>query len=214
MNLLPKIAVTAAAVLLLASCGKSSDSTASGSSSKSSSSSASASDTASSPTAAPAGGTKMTGTGYTYSLPDGWTDISTDLKASQPGIDTGGRAAPATPPFTANLNTLTTPSDFKGVPTSSDLDALAKQIKAEVATLSPDAKTLPHIKIDGSPAVHQEGDATSKDAQGKAVKFFLVQYFVVHSGKNYGLTFAFPTDSTAGARDKIVQPVLASFKFS
>ena len=60
----------------------------------------------------------------------------------------------------------------------------------------------------GAPAVHQEGNANSS-----GTKFYLVQYFVIYKGKNYGLTFAFPKSASAGEREKVVQPVLASWKW-
>ncbi|MEP6817816.1 MAG: hypothetical protein ABI873_19935 [Marmoricola sp.] len=204
MNSVPKIAVTALAVLVLASCG----STSTPAKTTKSGSSASASASPSS-TVAPAGGSAMSGTGYTYHLPNAWEDISAQLKRSQPGIDTGGRAKPATPPFTANMNTLTTPSRISGAPSKSDLDALAAQIKQEVATLAPTVATKPQTTIAGAPAVHQEGRANSS-----GTKFYLVQYFAIYKGNNYGLTFAFPSSTNAAGRGRIVEPVLASWKWS
>jgi hypothetical protein len=211
MNSLPKIAATLLAVLVLTSCGKSSDQPKSGGSDDSSPSSSTSESASAGPssTAQPATGKAMTGTGYGYSLPDGWEDITTQLKQNQPGIDTGGRAKPATPPFTANMNTLTTPSKVSGDPSKADLDALAAQIKGEVASLAPTIETKPHFSIGGAPAVHQEGNANSS-----GTKFYLVQYFAIYKGNNYGITFAFPKSTTAGEREKIVQPVLASWKWS
>ena len=211
MNSVPKIAVTLLAVLVLTSCGKSSDEPKTDAS-KDSSPSSSTSESASagpSATAQPATGKAMKGTGYGYNLPAGWEDITTQLKQNQPGIDTGGRAKPATPPFTANMNTLTTPSRVSGEPSKADLDALAAQIKGEVASLAPNIETKPHFSIGGAPAVHQEGDANSS-----GTKFYLVQYFAVYKGNNYGITFAFPKGLSAGEREKFVQPVLASWKWS
>jgi hypothetical protein len=211
MNSVPKIAATLLAVLVLASCGKSSDEPKSGSSSDISSPAASASESLSagpSSTAKPSTGKAMAGTGYVYNLPQGWEDITAQLKQNQPSIDTGGRAKPATPPFTANMNTLTTPSKVSGAPTADDLDALAAQIRGEVKTLAPKIQTRPHVTIAGAPAVHQEGDANSS-----GTKFYLVQYFAIHKNKNYGLTFAFPKGASAGEREKVVQPVLASWKW-
>lgn len=210
MNLLPKIAVTALAVLVLASCGKASTDNKDTKDDKSTSPSASSSPSESpSSTVAPAAGIAMSGTGYGYHLPDAWEDISAQLKQSQPGIDTGGRAKPATPPFTANMNTLTTPSQISGEPSDSDLDALAAQIKQEVASLAPTVQTKEHTTIAGAPAVHQEGDANSS-----GTKFYLVQYFAVYNGNNYGVTFAFPSGTNETARTKIIEPVLASWKWS
>ena len=211
MNVLPKIAATALAVLLLASCGKTAGD-ASKNATTSSSPSAAASDPASaapSSTAAPASGKAMTGTGYSYNLPSAWDDITSQLKSNQPSIDTGGRAKPPTPPFTANMNTLTTPSKISGDPSNADLDALAAQIKGEVATIAPSIVTKPHFSIAGAPAVHQEGAANSS-----GTKFYLVQYFAVYKGDNYGITFAFPTSTSAADRDKVVLPVLSSWKWS
>jgi hypothetical protein len=210
MNSVPKIAATLLAILVLASCGKSSDEPKS-SGSDVSSPSASASDPLSagpSSTANPSTGKAMAGTGYEYNLPKGWEDITAQLKQNQPGIDTGGRAKPATPPFTANLNTLTTPSKVSGEPAEDDLDALAAQIKGEVASLAPNIQTKPHVTIAGAPAVHQEGDANSS-----GTKFYLVQYFAIHKASNYGLTFAFRKGTSPAEREKIVQPVLASWKW-
>lgn len=211
MNALPKIAATGLAVLLLASCGTSSGDASKATTTKTSPSaspSASAS-AAPSSTAAPASGKAMTGTGYSYNLPTSWEDISAQLKSNQPGIDTGGRAKPATPPFTANMNTLTTPSKISGNPSNADLDALAAQIKGEVATLAPKIVTEPRFSIAGAPAVHQEGAANSS-----GTKFYLVQYFAVYKGNNYGITFAFPSSTSAADRERVVQPVLSSWKWS
>jgi hypothetical protein len=210
MNSVPKIAATLLAVLVLASCGKSSDEPkSSGAKVSSPTASASASLSAGpSSTAKPSTGKAMSGSGYVYNLPKGWEDITSQLKQNQPGIDTGGRARPATPPFTANMNTLTTPSKVTGSPTATDLDALAAQIKGEVKSLAPTIQTRPHVTIAGAPAVHQEGNANSS-----GTKFYLVQYFAIHKGNNYGLTFAFPKKDTAAEREKVVQPVLASWKW-
>lgn len=212
MNFLPKIAVTALAILVLASCGKASTNDSKGDSTKSDSASASASESASespSSTVDPAGGLAMRGTGYGYNLPKGWEDISAQLKKSQPGIDTGGRQKPATPPFTSNMNTLTTPSQISGSPSDSDLDGLAAQIKQEVASLAPKVETKEHTTIAGAPAVHQEGEANSG-----GTKFFLVQYFAVYNGNNYGVTFAFASGTSEANRTKTIEPVLASWKWS
>lgn len=210
MNLLPKIAATALAVLVLASCGKASTDGKKADSPKSESPSASASTTPSqTSTATPASGIAMKGTGYAYHLPKAWEDITAQLKQSQPGIDTGGRAKPATPPFTSNMNTLTTPSQISGKPSDKDLDGLAAQIKQEVASLAPNVETKEHTSIAGAPAVHQEGQANSG-----GTKFFLVQYFAVYNGNNYGVTFAFPSGTTEADRTKIVEPVLASWTWS
>jgi hypothetical protein len=210
MNFLPKIAITALAVLVLASCGKASTDDGKADSSKTPSPSASASETPSNTsTATPAGGIAMKGTGYGYNLPKSWEDITAQLKSSQPGIDTGGRAKPATPPFTSNMNTLTTPSQISGTPSDKDLQGLAAQIKQEVASLAPKVVTKPNTTIAGAPAVHQEGEANSG-----GTKFFLVQYFAVYNGNNYGVTFAFPKGTSDADRTKVVEPVLASWKWS
>jgi hypothetical protein len=210
MNSVPKIAATLLAVLVLASCGKSSDEPKSGSSDVSSPAASPSESLSAGPssTAKPSTGKAMAGTGYVYNLPQGWEDITAQLKQNQPGIDTGGRAKPATPPFTANMNTLNTPSKVSGQPTKDDLDALSAQIKGEVKSLAPKIQTKPNVTIAGAPAVHQEGDANSS-----GTKFYLVQYFVIYKNNNYGLTFAFPKSASAGAREKIVQPVLASWKW-
>jgi len=210
MNTVPKIAATLLAVLVLVSCGKSSDEPKSSGNSVSPPS-ASASESLSagpSSTANPSTGKAMAGPDYGYNLPKGWEDITAQLKQNQPGIDSGGRARPATPPFTANMNTLSTPSKVSGDPTEEDLDTLATQIKGEVKSLAPNIRTKQHVTIAGAPAVHQEGNANSS-----GTKFYLVQYFVIYKGKNYGLTFAFPKSASAGEREKVVQPVLASWKW-
>ena len=211
MSFLPKIAATLLVVLVLSSCGKSSDEP-KGDSSKVSSPSPSDSPSLSagpSSTAAPSTGKAMSGTGYGYKLPKGWEDITSQLKQNQPGIDTGGRAKPATPPFTANMNTLTTPSKVTGDPSEDDLSALASQIKAEVNSLAPNIVTKSNVTIAGAPAVHQEGPANSS-----GTKFYLVQYFAIHEGNNYGLTFAFRKKDSAAEREKVIQPVLASWKWT
>ena len=106
------------------------------------------------------------------------------------------------------MNTLSTPSKVSGDPTEEDLDTLATQIKGEVKSLAPNIRTKQHVTIAGAPAVHQEGNANSS-----GTKFYLVQYFAIHKGNNYGLTFAFRKKDSAAEREKVVQPVLASWKW-
>lgn len=192
------------AVLLptLAACGGSDD-TAKKSEAKSTSSYPKISGT-------PATGTTIKGTGYTYKLPTDWQDITSQLKANQPGIDSGGRATPPTDPFTTNLNTLTTPNQVKGeTPTKAELSEVATQIKQEIAPLSPSAKRVSTVSVDGVPTVRQEGAASSNGA-----KFYIAQCWLVTKGSSYGFTFAFPTSTASASRDKLIGSVLSSVKFS
>lgn len=156
--------------------------------------------------ARPATGTSLKGTGYTYKLPTGWQDITSQLKATQPGIDSGGRATPPTDPFTANLNTLTTPNQIEtSKPTTAQLKQVAAEIKSEIAPLSPTIKQLSPVSVDGVPTLRQEGPASNSGA-----KFYIEQYWLVTAGSSFGFTFAFPTSASAGDRDKVVESVLAS----
>lgn len=192
-------ALVVALVPTLAACGGSDDKD-----------SGSGSSTASYPKidAQPATGKSVEGTGYSYKLPNGWEDITSQLKATQPGVDSGGRATPPTDPFTANLNTLTTPNQVQDArPSLDDLKVVAAQIKKEIAPLSPDAKLLSPVSVDGVPTVRQEGPANNSGA-----KFYLEQYWMVTPGSSYGFTFAFPRSTSSAERDKVVGSVLASVK--
>lgn len=160
--------------------------------------------------ATPAAGTSIKGTGYTYKLPADWQDITSQLKASQPGIDSGGRSTPPTDPFTANLNTLTTPNQVAAsTPTKAELAEVAAQIKQEITPLAPSIKQLDPVTVDGVTTVRQEGAASNSGA-----KFYIEQFWLVAKGSSYGFTFAFPTSTPAAQRDTVTESVLASVKFA
>ncbi|GGF40202.1 hypothetical protein GCM10011519_12340 [Marmoricola endophyticus] len=154
----------------------------------------------------PATGDAVKANGYTYRLPKGWTVITSQLKAANPGIDSGGRATEPVSRFMSSINTITSPNEVQaGAPTTAQLKAVATQIRSELVPISPQVKQLSPVSVDGVPTVRQEGRASNETGP-----FYVMQYWLVSQGSSFGFTFAFPEDSSKADRDKVVTSVLSS----
>ncbi len=210
MPMTPKLAACAAVLLMLvvSGCGKDDAKASTKTTPSSSASQLLPGGGPSTSSASPATGPALEGTGYTLKLPDGWSDITKAEQASEPKIDVAGRSDEKGKDYTSNLNVVTTDSKITGTPTRAELNVLANQTRAEILPAVAKPATLQLASLGGSPAVHQEGSAVYGQ-----VPYYLVQYSTIRDGKNYVVTFTFPTGVDSKDRDAVVDPVLASFSF-
>lgn len=152
-------------------------------------------------------GSAITGEGYRYELPDGWTERTDDLKEFNERITSGGSAAEATDGFTSNVNLIASPgmgTTFAGKP-----DALFAQVKSEDAKLVPDLAREDDTELDGAEAVVATGTASTQGTE-----YNLTQVAAEHDGDLYLLSFSFAASAPDTDRQDAIDAVLDSWKWS
>ena len=167
----------------------------------------SASAPSSSPDPAPRSGNTrhIEGTGYAFTAPVGWRDVTEKLKGTSLGVD---RAAASTRPmggFADNVNVVIAGG---GQATPAQLDAAAQQIKQAMRASAPAYRILPRTSVAGTPAAHLAGMRT----QGKT-RYWLEQYVVVRSEAGYVISFSFSPVTPPARRQQLVRAILAHWSW-
>lgn len=202
-RLVPALVPLAVASLMLTACGDADDkddttpSARAGDAAESSSASDDPDDTGST-------GGDVTGDGYAFDAPDGWIDITDEVKANAPQVDQAvGEPAAEIDGARDNINVVVTPSGGTTVEGYEELapDALAFMI--------PELEILPRRSIAGEEAAHVAGEATSGGAT-----FFMEQFAVTVDGDLFAITFTHDNALSPAQRDAVVDPVLASWEWS
>lgn len=114
-------------------------------------------------------GEGVSGEIYTYAIPDGWQDASSDPSFAQ--ADTAVRSAEPVDDFLTNVNVVVTPA--QGV---TDVQSLREQFASElqeVAQVTPEA--LPDATIDGVAALAQRGRFTTQGVDVTAVQYLTIR---------------------------------------
>lgn len=151
----------------------------------------------------PAPGAKVKGADYSYTIPKEWKEITQEAKKIQPSVDTAAGEAQQTDTFRDNVNV-----GFNKAP-GATLEQLEASVPQQLKQLAPKVKTLDHVVIDGQEAIHHRGVAALKNT-----KYFLEQFATVDDdGKVMIITFSFSPDVKAAERDKVINGVLAGWKF-
>lgn len=149
----------------------------------------------------PAGGSTITGTGYEYSVPEGWGDpgevsgFSPDSIAADLTDDDG---------FADNVNVILSPA---GLVTPEQVESAGVgELQSAGAT---DVTVDPRVEVGGSESAHLSATFSSGGAS-----YLIEQYYVSDAAQTYVVTFSFsPTVSTAD-RAAVTDPVLASWTFT
>lgn len=136
------------------------------------------------------------GEGYTYTIPDGWEDVSDEPVSAQ--ADSAVRVADSGGAFGTNVNVIVTPSG--GV---TDIETLREQFQQQIEGMV-DSKVEPveDITIAGEPAI---GQTASREQAGETLIF--TQYFVAHEDNIYAVTLTAPdadADNGRAALDSIL----------
>lgn len=201
MHSLPRraAALTMLATLTLSACGGS-DSGSDGDSPKKSDKSSAAPGF----DAEPADGKTLKGTDYTYSVPDGW-DVPKEKPAGfdfdSLAVDTKDKDG-----FTDNINVLRQDPAPAGLTDKQLGDELGKQLTAQGAK---DVEVQSAVTIDGDPASHI---SSSQDLNGN--KNLTEQYYTLHDGALYVVTFSHSMDASREDRDEVAGSILASWKWA
>jgi hypothetical protein len=151
-------------------------------------------------THAAATGAAISGTGYRYSVPDGWGE-----PGEIPGFTPDTLAADLTDAdgFSDNVNVLLSPAglvDVETVETAgvAELEGIgAKNVTAQ-----------PRVSVDGAEAAHLTAALVQDD-----VTYLIDQFYVSDANQTYVITFSFSDTVPDAERDAITGSVLASWTF-
>jgi hypothetical protein len=196
-------ALALVSTLTLAGCGGGSDSDGGDSPSTDKTSSAPSSDAPKDDVEAPDGDT-ITGTGYTFAVPQDWAVPEQEI----PGTE-------ATDAFAANLKDADGFSDNVNVirldpAPVDDLDQLEDGLSAELKRAgSKDVEVGDRTEVDGDEAV----SITSVQSQN-GTNYLTDQFNAIHDGVSYVITFSFSETVSAEDRQKLAASVLSSWKWT
>ena len=200
-------ALAIVSTLTLAGCGGGSDSEGDDSPSTDKTSAAPSSDA---PTEAPdddveaPGGDTITGTGYTFAVPEDWAVPEQDI----PGTE-------ATDAFAANLKDADGFADNVNVirldpAPVEDLDRLEDGLGAELERAgSKDIKVGDRAEVDGDEAV-----SISSVQSQNGTNYLTDQFNAIHDGVSYVITFSFSETVSAEDRQELAASVLSSWKWT
>lgn len=189
--------VTASTVLLLAltGCGSDSDGSKASKGSSDSSSSEKKDETA------PATGTKIEGTGYSFNAPEGW-----DVPPNANGAQADSFAGDLTDQdgFADNVNVALSPS---GAVTPEQIETVGvKELESVGAS---DVTVGERAEIAGSESAH-----LSASMKVGEISYVVDQYYLTRDDQTYVVTFSFSPDVSAADRATITDPTLASWTWS
>lgn len=151
-------------------------------------------------------GPRITGHGYSLSVPKGWRDVTGKLKAGAGQIDRAAADRSTTKGFAANVNVVITGG---GAGTRAQLDAAAEQIRQAFKDTAPHYRVLPHATLAGCPAAHLAGVRTQQHT-----RYWLDQYIVIRRDKSVIVSFSFSPSVPATQRRKTIISILNSWKWS
>lgn len=197
-------ALLVSAALLLAGCGgQAGDTAASGDAGTSSSSSPSAS----APSVEPASGETITGSGYTFSVPEGWAVPDQELPGmNKVDVFVADLTDASADGFADNVNVVLSPSP-RAV-TADEVETLGVTELEEQAGAT-DVTVRERTTIAGSESSHL---SASVDQQG--VTYNVDQFYPANDDQTYVITFSFSPDVTDADRAAVYDAVLASWAWA
>lgn len=157
------------------------------------------------PSSPAATGPLQTADAFTFRAPEGWKSgdesQAPSINFEALAIDKEHRNG-----FSDNVNVLQEPALVR----YDNLDDRVAAAKKGLASLQPKNLTVESpVRIDGENAA-----ALSADAQQDAVKYVILQYYVVHAKKGYVITFSYSPSRSAEKRREIAESVAASWKWT
>ena len=160
---------------------------------------ASPSASASAPAAESASGTTITGTGYTFSVPEGWAEPEQDLTGGQADALVMQSSGDGASNITVVLSpTMLTPTDVE--------TQGAAGLEGFGAT---NVETKDRVQIGGSESAH----LTATLAQG-GIEAIVDQYYATQGDQTYVITFTTTSDTAEADRQALSDTVLSSWTWS
>jgi hypothetical protein len=148
----------------------------------------------------PATGVAITGTGYTFNAPDGWS-----VSPSVPnGVDSVAVDLADADGFTDNVNVLLSPA---GEITPEQVESAgAAELEGVGAT---NIEVRPRVNVAGAESAHLTAELSSS-----GVTYLFDQYYATNAGQTYVITFSFSDTVSQGDREALAESVLASWTWS
>lgn len=147
--------------------------------------------------AASANGEMVTGTGYSYALPEGWvSDSSINAAADSAAYD------PNATTFASNINVIVSPGEV-GAQVHED------SVSSLVEMGATDAAVQDRVMVGGVESAHLAGTV---DSNGESIS--LHQFAPAYDGSTYITTITFASDLSEGERQAIIDTILGSWTWS
>jgi hypothetical protein len=146
-------------------------------------------------------GDTISGTGFSFNAPEGWTDakevLPTALAVAANRGDSDG--------FSDNINVI----EDKTI-VDVDRDDLEKAVKRVLEGVNAQDVTIKDpVEVDGEEAV-----TVAASLEQNGTKYLTEQFAVSHDGKGYVVTFSFSDTVSEDDRDDLTESVLETWKWS
>ncbi|SIN77281.1 hypothetical protein [Agromyces cerinus] len=153
------------------------------------------------PTAAPATGVTIEGSGYAFVAPEGW-EVPADF--SLPGADVIVADLTDSDGFADNVNVFLSPA---GELTPERVESMGVvELEGAGAT---EVTVRERIAVSGSESPHISAGLSSNDAD-----YLIEQYYVTQDGQTYVVTFSFSPTVSQPDRDELSESVLATWDWA
>ena len=153
----------------------------------------------------PAKGAKIKGRGYTYRIPRSWSPRTKAAKSVQKSIDTAAGESEASDGFEDNVLV-----NFDKAEADTTLEELAASVPDQLGKVVDKLDVRPDVVVDGRDFTHHRGRVVKGPS-----KYFLDQFVSINeSGRITIVTFSFSPDLAKGPRVKVVNSVMASWKWA
>lgn len=202
-------ALALSAALLLAGCGmsvvepESSGSDDSNASASPDSSASSSPSSAPSNDIAPATGETITGSGYSFSVPEGWGLPPEDVTAGQADVFAAD-LTDVEDGFSDNVNVVLSPA---GEITAEQVETLGvEELEANGAT---EVVADERIEVAGSESAH-----LSAMFEQQGVQYAIDQYYLTSGGQTYIVTFSFSPTVERTQRTEVAESILATWAWA
>lgn len=154
------------------------------------------------PGVAPATGETITGTGYTFQVPEGWGEPEQEIEGFDP--DAFAADLDDADGFSDNVNVILSPA---GEVTPEQVETLGvEELEGVGAT---DVEIGDRITVGGSESAHLSAALASEGTE-----YVVDQFYVTADGQTYVVTFSFSPTVSVADRDEVASSVLASWAWS
>lgn len=152
--------------------------------------------------AAAATGELISGTGYTFNVPEDWGTPDQTPAGYNPdafAVDLDDNDG-----FTDNVNVIISPA---GTITADQVEDLGVSELEDAG--AENVETRPRVDVAGEESAH----LTAQFSQSGST-YQIDQYYPTHDGQTYVVTFSFSTDVPEGDREELAESVLASWTWA
>lgn len=151
----------------------------------------------------PKGATVVKGTGYSFAMPQGWTNLTKTVRKTQPSVDVAVGSKLQTKGFTNNLNVVVTKTSGTS---PEELKVIADEIKGALSDSAPDYRVQPPTRVAGLTTVHLSGERTAGEQT-----YWLEQYVVLGEKNAQVVSFSVSLDYPVAKRRQLIESVLKSW---